>query len=95
MNQYTVTTDYANNPNVTKDYPTDMYYYVGRNQLDVYINDVKLDFGTQYVELLNGIPAQLQTLKDNVMTNEFRIYADLKLGDKIVYKITNFDAHMM
>ena len=29
MNQYTVTTDYANNPNVTKDYPTDMYYYVG------------------------------------------------------------------
>ena len=95
MNQYTVTTDYANNPNVTKDYPTDMYYYVGKNQLDVYINDVKLDFGTQYVELLNGIPAQLQTLKDNVMTNEFRIYADLKLGDKIVYKITNFDAHMM
>lgn len=95
MNQYTVTTDYANNPDVAKDYPTDMYYYIGKKQLEVYINDVKLSLNDQFVELLNGSPAQIQVLKKDTMTNMFRIYADLKEGDKIVYKITNFDAHEM
>ena len=95
MNQYTVTTNYADNINVTKDYLTDMYYYVGKNQLEVYVNDVKLDLNTQFVELVDGIPAQIQTLKDDIMSKEFRIYTDLNIGDKIVYKIVNFDAHMM
>ena len=95
MNQYTVTTDYANNPDVAKDYPTDMYYYIGKKQLEVYINDVKLSLNDQFAELLNGSPAQIQVLKKDTMTNMFRIYADLKEGDKIVYKITNFDAHEM
>lgn len=94
MNKYTVTTDYSDNVNALKDYPTDMYYYVGKNQLEVYVNDIKLD-KKQFVELVNGVPADIQTLKKDIMSNTFRILTDLKIGDKIVYKITNFDAHEM
>lgn len=94
MNRYTVTTDYANNVNALKDYPTDMYYYVGKNQLEIYINDVKLD-KSQFAELVNGTPADIQVLKEGIMSNTFRILAELNLGDKITYKITNFDSHEM
>ena len=94
MNRYTVTTDYANNVNALKDYPTDMYYYVGKNQLEIYINDVKLD-KSQFAELVNGTPADIQVLKEGVMSNTFRILTELNLGDKITYKITNFDSHEM
>lgn len=94
MNEYVVTTDYANNVNALKDYPTDMYYYIGKNQLSIYINDVQLD-KTQFAELINGIPADIQDIKRGVMSNTFRILTDLKVGDKIKYKITNFDAHEM
>lgn len=94
MNEYTVTTDYANNTNALKDYPTDMYYYVGKDQLSIYINDILLD-KTQFAELINGIPADIQDVKRGVMSNTFRILTELKVGDKIKYKITNFDAHEM
>ena len=94
MNQYIITTNYNEYPNALKDYATDLYYYVGKNQLTLYINDVKLD-DDQYVELVNGSPASIQNLKDNVMSNTFRILCDLKVNDKLVYKITNFDEHYM
>ena len=94
MDQYTVTTDYNDNPNAFKDYSTNMYYYVGKNQLSIYINDIKLN-EDQFAELVNGNPASIQNLKDNIMSNTFRILCDLKLNDKIVFKITNFDEHYM
>lgn len=94
INEYTVTTDYADNPNALKDYPTDMYYYVGKKQLRVYINDEELS-EDQFAEIINGIPADKQDIKRGVMTNMFRILTDLRLGDKIKYMITNFDAHEM
>ena len=94
MNEYTVTTDYSNNINALKDYPTDLYYYVGKNQLEVYVNDIKLG-NDQFAEIVNGSPAVIQELKNNIMSNIFRILIDLKIGDKITYKITNFDAHEM
>ena len=94
MNEYTVTTDYVNNPDIAKDYSTDMYYYTGKNQLSVYVNDVKLD-EEQFDELINGVPADIKDVNKKAMSNTFRINAELKLGDKIVYKIENFDKHMM
>lgn len=94
MNQYIITTNYNEYPNALKDYATDLYYYVGKGQLTLYINDVKLD-DDQYAELVNGSPASIQNLKDNVMSNTFRILCDLKVNDKLVYKITNFDEHYM
>ena len=94
MNEYTVTTDYINNPDVAKDYPTDMYYYTGKNQLSVYVNDVQLN-EDQFDELINGVPADIKDVDKKVMSNTFRIYTDLRIGDKIVYKITNFDEHKM
>lgn len=94
MNEYTVTTDYINNPDVAKDYPTDMYYYAGKNQLSVYVNDVQLN-EDQFDELINGVPADIKDVDKKVMSNTFRIYTDLRIGDKIVYKITNFDEHKM
>ena len=94
MNEYTVTTDYANNTTALKDYPTDMYFYVGKNQLEVYVNDIKLD-KNQFSEIINGVPADIQDLKRGMMSNVFRIKTELNLGDKVKYKITNFDAHEM
>ena len=94
MNEYTVTTDYVNNPDVAKDYPTDMYYYVGKKQLSVYVNDIQLD-EEQFDELINGVPADIKDIDKKTMSNTFRIYTDLRIGDKIVYKITNFDEHKM
>ena len=86
--------DYINNPDVAKDYSTDMYYYTGKNQLSVYVNDVKLS-EEQFAEIINGVPADIKDADKKSMSNIFRIYTDLNLGDKIVYKIENFDAHMM
>ena len=94
MNEYTVTTDYINNPDIAKDYSTDMYYYTGKNQLSVYVNDIKLN-EDQFDELINGVPADIKDADKKAMSNTFRIYTDLRLGDKIVYKIENFDKHMM
>ena len=94
MNEYTVTTDYINNPDVAKDYPTDLYYYTGKQQLSVYVNDVKLD-DEQFDELINGVPADIKDADKKSMSNTFRIYAELNIGDKIVYKIENFDEHKM
>lgn len=94
MNEYTVTTDYQNNPDIAKDYPTDLYFVVGKEQLSIYVNDIKLD-DTQFDELINGVPADIKDIDKKVLTNRFRIYADLKIGDKIVYKIENFDAQKM
>lgn len=94
MNEYIVTTDYVNNPDVAKDYPTDMYYYVGKKQLSVYVNDIQLD-EEQFDELINGVPADIKDIDKKTMSNTFRIYTDLRIGDKIVYKITNFDEHKM
>lgn len=94
MNEYTVTTDYINNPDIAKDYSTDMYYYTGKNQLSVYVNDIKLN-EDQFDELINGVPADIKDANKKAMSNTFRIYTDLRLGDKIVYKIENFDKHMM
>lgn len=93
MNEYTVTTNY-NESNATKDYPTDIYFYVGKKQLEVYVNDVKLD-EEEFDEIIDNVPADLKDIQKNVMTNVFRINVDLKLGDKIIYKITNFDEHKM
>lgn len=92
MNEYTVTTDYSLYPDATKDYPTDMYFYVGKEQLQVYVNDVELD-KDQFEEIINGVPADIKDIDKKTMTNIFRILTDLKVGDKIVYKITNFDEH--
>lgn len=94
MNEYIVTTNYSNNPNALKDYSTDMYYYVGENQLTVYVNDEKLD-EKQFAEIVNGIPADIQDVKRKTMSNVFRILTELNVGDKIVYKISNFDSHEM
>lgn len=93
MNEYTVTTNYENE-NAAKDYPTDIYFYVGKKQLEVYINDTKLD-EEQFDEIINGVPADIKDIEKNLMANVFRIKTDLKIGDKIIYKITNFDAHKM
>ena len=93
MNEYTVTTNYSDKL-AAKDYPTDVYFYVGKEQLEVFVNDVKLD-KEQFDEIINGVPAEIQDIDKNVMTNVFRIKTDLKIGDKIVYKITNFDEHKM
>lgn len=94
MNEYIVTTDYTENPNALKDYPTDMYYYVGKDQLSIYINDMQLD-NEQFAEILNGLPVEIQDIKRNMMSNTFRVFTELKLGDKITYKISSFDAHEM
>lgn len=93
MNEYTVTTNYENE-NAAKDYPTDIYFYVGKKQLEVYINDTKLD-EEQFDEIINGVPADIKDIEKKLMANVFRIKTDLKIGDKIIYKITNFDAHKM
>ena len=93
MNEYTVTTNYEED-SVAKDYPTDIYFYVGKKQLEVFINDVKLD-EEEFDEIIDGVPADIKDIQKNVMTNIFRINVDLHLGDKIIYKITNFDEHKM
>lgn len=94
MNEYIVTTDFANNPDIRKDFYTDVYFYAGQEQLSVYINDIKLD-DTQFDELHNGLPIDKQDIEKQIMTKYFRIYADLKIGDKVTYKVTNFDKHYM
>lgn len=94
MNEYIVTTDFANNPDIRKDFYTDVYFYVGKSQLSIYVNDVKLD-DSQFDELHNGIPVDKQDIDNQIMSKYFRIYADLKIGDKITYKVENFDKHYM
>lgn len=94
MNEYTVTTNFSEEQNAIKDYPTDIYFYVGKQQLEIFVNDVKLD-EDQFDEIIDGVPADKKDIDRKVMTNVFRIKTELNIGDKIVYKITNFDQHKM
>ncbi len=94
MNEYTVTTNYSESELAAKDYPTDIYFYVGKKQLEIFVNDIKLN-EEQFDEIINGVPADIQDIDKHVMTNVFRIKTSLNIGDKIVYKITNFDEHKM
>lgn len=94
MNEFVVTTDYETNPDIKKDYYTDIYFYVGKEQLSVYVNDIKLD-DSQFDELHNGLPIDKQDIQKQIMSKYFRIYAPLKIGDKVTYKIENFDMHYM
>ena len=94
MNEYTVTTNYNESESITKDYSTDIYFYVGKKQLEIFVNDVKLD-EDQFDEIIDGVPADIKDIEKNIMTNIFRIRTNLNIGDKIVYKITNFDEHKM
>jgi hypothetical protein len=94
MNEYTVTTDYVANPDLKKDYTTDVYFYTGKEQISIYINDIKLD-DTQFSEIYNSMPVDKQDIENKIMTNCFRILEDLEIGDKITYKIENFDMHYM
>jgi hypothetical protein len=95
MNSYEVTTDYSLYPEATQDYDTDMYYKVGNSQLDVYVNDVKLD-ETEYCELNElKLPVDKIDIERAKLSKSFRIFKKLNLRDKITYKIQNFDKHFM
>lgn len=94
MNEYIVTTDFVNNPDIKKDFATDVYFYAGEDQLSVYINDVKLN-SSQFDELHNGMVIDKLDIAKKIMTKYFRVYADLQIGDKVTYKVTNFDKHYM
>lgn len=94
MNSIVNTTDYINNPELKKDYETDIDFTIGNNELSVYLNDVKLD-DSQYTELLNGLPIDEQDIAKNTTSKEFRLYVNLNIGDKITYKIEYNDNHDM
>lgn len=94
MNEYINTTDYDSIPDLRKDYKTDVYFYAGKKNISVYVNDIELD-DTQFSEIHNGLAVDILDIEKNIMVNEFRIYKDIKVGDKITYKITNFDGHYM
>ena len=95
MNSYEVTTDYSLYPEALQDYDTDMYYEVGGKQLSVYVNDVILD-STEFCELNElKLPVDKLDIERGKMSNAFRIFKPLNIGDKITYKIQNFDKHFM
>lgn len=96
MNSYTVTTDFTLYPNTPKDFQTDMLFRVGSDQLNVYLNDKKLAYELDYLELNElGIPVDATDIQKGSYSNRFRIIGDIKVGDKITYKINSFDSHYM
>lgn len=96
MNSYTITTDFSIYPNTPKDFDTDMIFKVGGSQLSVYLDDKKLNYGIDYIELNElGIPVDSTDIEKGSYSSRFRLTTDIKVGSKITYKISSFDSHYM
>ena len=87
-------TNFDYNPDFKQDYFTDIYYYVGKDELKVYVNDVELE-KDEFAEIINGVVADKNDANKNAKTKCFRIYKELKIGDKINYRIEYRDAQYM
>lgn len=87
-------TNFDYNPDFKQDYFTDIYYYVGKNELKVYVNDVELG-KDEFAEVINGVIADKNDSNRNAKTKCFRIYKELKIGDKINYRIEYRDKQYM
>ena len=87
-------TNFDYNPDFKQDYFTDIYYYVGKNELKVFVNDVELG-KDEFAEIVNGVIADKNDANKNTKTKCFRIYKELKIGDKINYRIEYRDAQYM
>lgn len=87
-------TNFDYNPDFKQDYFTDIYYYVGKDELKVYVNDVGLE-KDEFAEIINGVVADKNDANKNAKTKCFRIYKELKIGDKINYRIEYRDAQYM
>lgn len=96
MNNYTITTDFDMYPNTPKDFQTDIVFKVGGDQLSVYLDDKKLTYGNEYIELNElGIPVDATDIQKGTYSNRFRLTTETKVGSKITYKISSFDNHFM
>ncbi len=69
---------------LTKSYTTDIYYKLGENQLDVFLNGALLING---VDITEGTDLAVEDRIDGAFTKGFTINKDLTVGDKIIYKI--------
>lgn len=87
-------TNFDYNPDFKQDYFTDIYYYVGKDELKVYVNDVELG-KDEFAEIINGVIADKNDANKNEKSKWFRIYKELKIGDKINYRIEYRDAQYM
>ena len=87
-------TNFDYNPDFKQDYFTDIYYYVGKDELKVYVNDVELG-KDEFAEVINGVIADKNDASKNEKSKWFRIYKELKIGDKINYRIEYRDAQYM
>lgn len=87
-------TNFDYDPDFKQDYFTDIYYYVGKNELKVFVNDIELS-KDEFAEIINGVVADKNDANKNTKTKCFRIYKELKIGDKINYRIEYRDAQYM
>lgn len=69
------------------DFELDVDYYVQKNQLKLYINSLELQT-SEWCELFGGIPASIQDIPENTLSNQFRVYKALSAGDILTYMIT-------
>ena len=77
------------------DYYTDMTFRVNQGELTLFINNTKLIAGIDYEEIYNGLPLSEQKITGVVHSNQFRIYKELFLNDKITYCINYKESEMM
>lgn len=92
--QFICETNFSYDPSFKQDYTADISYYVGRDQLKVYVNDIELS-KEEFAEIKNGVVCTESDKNRNVRTKDFRIYKELKIGDKINYRIEFNDSQYM
>lgn len=98
-----IDTDFISNDNAYRDFATYMNFLLGENELEVFLNGVKLLKDVHYYELYNELPTYFQNIPDKTEGNSFRIIEDstsgndltLKVGDVVSYTIRYKDSHFM
>ena len=86
-NKIEIETDFVENQNANRDFATYMNFLLDKDELEVYLNGVKLKKNIHYYELYNELPTYYQNIPEKTEGNSFRLIEDATSGNELTLKV--------